>query len=218
MRNRWSPFHELQPDPPLRHGHAISIDMAYTATLALDRGMLSKEEHTRILKLFSRAGLSIDHELYDDTAIEKGTAAILKTRDGSLRLAVPSPLGSCEFVNEFTVEDLQGVLKMHKKHAVGFARGGDGIEAYVDASDTGVPTSTPTTNGKSNDINDHRNGTNSYSSDANGHSSGANGHINGVNGKSNGVTKVAPVQDAHGENDGIDDLVNEAMPIQEVKA
>jgi 3-dehydroquinate synthase len=197
MRNRWSPFHELQPNPPLRHGHAISIDMAYTATLALDRGMLSKEEHTRILKLFSRAGLSIDHELYDDTAIEKGTAAILKTRDGSLRLAVPSPLGSCEFVNEFTVEDLQRVLKVHKKHAAGFARGGDGVEAFVDASDTGVPTPASTTNGKSN---------------------GTNGNRNGVNGKSNGVKKVAPVQDAHGENGGIDDLVNEAIPVQKIKA
>jgi 3-dehydroquinate synthase len=211
MRSSWSPFHELQPNPPLRHGHAISIDMAYTATLALDRGMLSKEEHTRILKLFSRAGLSIDHELYDDTAIEKGTAAILKTRDGSLRLAVPSPLGSCEFVNEFTVEDLQRVLKVHKKHAAGFARGGNGVEAYVDASDTGVPTPTPTTNGKSNGTNGHSNGTNGYSN-------GTNGHFNGVNGKSNSVKKAAPVQDAHGENGGIDDMINEAMPVQKVRA
>lgn len=197
MQPRWSPFHELQPNPPLRHGHAISIDMAYTATLALDRGMLSKEEHTRILKLFSRAGLSIDHELYDDTAIEKGTAAILKTRDGSLRLAVPSPLGSCEFVNEYTVEDLQRVLKLHKKHAGSFARSGAGVEAYVDASDTGVPTPAPTKNG------------------VNGHS---NEQSNGVHSKSNGVKKVSPVQDAHVENGGIEDLVNEAVPVQKVRA
>jgi 3-dehydroquinate synthase len=178
--------------------------MAYTATLALDRGLLSKEEHTRLLNLFSRAGLCIDHELYDDTAIEKGTAAILKTRDGSLRLAVPSPLGSCEFVNEFTVEDLQRVLKVHKKHAAGFARRGNGLEAYVDASDTGVPTPAPSKKG------------------ANGHSNGhSNGHTksNGAtNGHSNGVKKAAPVQDAHGENGGIDDLVNQAVPVQKVRA
>jgi 3-dehydroquinate synthase len=198
--DRWSPFHELQPNPPLRHGHAISIDMAYTGTLALDRGMLSKEEHTRLLNLFSRAGLSIDHELYDDTAIEKGTAAILKTRDGSLRLAVPSPLGSCAFVNEFTVEDLQRVLKVHKKHAAGFARRGDGLEAYVDASDTGVPTPAPSKNG------------------ANGHSNGHNSSNGVTNGHSNGVKKAAPVQDAHAENGGIDDLVNEAVPVQKVRA
>ncbi|KAF1995037.1 2-epi-5-epi-valiolone synthase [Amniculicola lignicola CBS 123094] len=196
----WSPFHELQPSPPLRHGHAISIDMAYTATLALDRSMLSNEEHARLLNLFSRAGLSIDHQLYDNAAIEKGTAAILKTRDGSLRLAVPSPLGSCEFVNEFTVQDLQRVLKVHKKYAAGFARRGDGIEAYVDASDTGLPT--PASSNKS----------------ASGHS---NGHNNGngvTSGHLNGVKRAAPVQDAHGANGGIDDLVNEAMPVQKVQA
>ncbi|RKF81466.1 Demethyl-4-deoxygadusol synthase [Golovinomyces cichoracearum] len=133
----WSPYHELLSDPPLRHGHAISIDMCYTATLGYDRGLLSKEEHTRILTLFSRAGLSIDHALYDDHAIEKGTAAILKTRDGSLRLAVPSPIGNCKFVNEHTIEDLQRVLKVHKQFAAEYPRNGDGIEVYVDASDTG---------------------------------------------------------------------------------
>ncbi|EAT88778.2 hypothetical protein SNOG_03573 [Parastagonospora nodorum SN15] len=34
----WSPLHELSPKVPLRHGHAISIDMAYSATLANQRG------------------------------------------------------------------------------------------------------------------------------------------------------------------------------------
>lgn len=135
----WSPLHELLSDPPLRHGHAISIDMCYTATLGLDRGLLSEEEHYRILNLFSRAGLSLDHHLYDDHAIEKGTEAILKTRDGSLRLAVPSPIGKCQFVNEYTMDDLKRVLKKHKAIALKFPRQGDGIEVYVDASDTGEP-------------------------------------------------------------------------------
>lgn len=121
----------------MRHGHAISIDMAFTATLAMDRGMLSPGEHHRLLTLFSRAGLAIDHPLFDDTAIEKGTAAILKTRDGSLRLAVPSPLGACQFVNEFTIPDLQRVLALHKDLVGRLPRKGDGLEAFVDASDTG---------------------------------------------------------------------------------
>ncbi|KAI1324140.1 hypothetical protein F5Y16DRAFT_381972 [Xylariaceae sp. FL0255] len=98
----WSPLHELVPETPLRHGHAISIDMAYSATLANLRGLLSSEDHHRLLSLFSRAGLSIDRHQYDDHVIEKGTAAILKTRDGLLRLAVPNPLGACTFINDAT--------------------------------------------------------------------------------------------------------------------
>jgi 3-dehydroquinate synthase len=133
----WSPLHELVPETPLRHGHAISIDMAYTATIGMELGLLSKEEHTKLLRLFSRAGLSIDHPDFNDQVLEKATAAILRTRDGLLRLATPGPLGSCTFINEYTLENLQRILALHKKISHGYPRSGDGIEAYVDASDTG---------------------------------------------------------------------------------
>lgn len=133
----WSPLHELIPETPLRHGHAISIDMAYSATLAKERGLLSEKEHRRLFGLFARAGLSIDHPQFDNEVLEKGTAAILKTRDGLLRLAVPSPLGSCVFLNDVSVKDLKDALKKHKEVAKTYPRQGAGIEAYVDSSDTG---------------------------------------------------------------------------------
>jgi 3-dehydroquinate synthase len=157
--------------------------MAYTATLAHDRGMLSKEEHTRLLNLFSRAGLTIDHPTYDDSVIEKGTAAILKTRDGSLRLAVPSPLGKCQFVNEYTVEDLQRVLKLHKECAARYPRRGAGLEAYVDASDTGETTKV-SANGANRHADSYSNG--NGQANGNGHTI-VNGHANG----SNGVEKLS---------------------------
>ncbi|KAI8958457.1 Dehydroquinate synthase-like protein [Daldinia sp. FL1419] len=133
----WSPLHELIPEIPLRHGHAISIDMAFSATLANRRRLLSDKEHHRLLALFSRAGLSIDHPQFDNEVIEKGTAAILKTRDGLLRLAVPSPLGSCTFINEVSVQELKHALAAHKAIAKTYPRQGLGIETYVDGSDTG---------------------------------------------------------------------------------
>ncbi|RYP81427.1 hypothetical protein DL769_001993 [Monosporascus sp. CRB-8-3] len=133
----WSPMHELVPETPLRHGHAISIDMAYSATLANQRGLLSDAEHRRLLSLFSRAGLSIDHPQFDEEVLDKGTAAILKTRDGLLRLAVPSPLGRCIFLNDLSAQELSDALRKHKEIAQTHPRRGDGLEAYVDGSDTG---------------------------------------------------------------------------------
>ncbi|TPX16272.1 uncharacterized protein E0L32_003921 [Thyridium curvatum] len=133
----WSPLHELIPETPLRHGHAISIDMAYSATLANQRGFLSDAEHLRLLTLFSRAGLSIDHPQFDNDVLEKGTTAILKTRDGMLRLALPNPLGKCTFLNDYTPEELRDALRKHKEICQQFPREGAGLEAYVDASDTG---------------------------------------------------------------------------------
>ncbi|KAJ0354898.1 hypothetical protein COL154_002070 [Colletotrichum chrysophilum] len=133
----WSPLHELVPDVPLRHGHAISIDMAYSATLAHVLGKLSSAEHRRLLNLFSRAGLSMDHPQFDEAILDKGTTAILKTRDGKLRAAIPSPIGQCEFLNDISYEDMCAALKVHKELMKEYPREGAGLEAFVDASDTG---------------------------------------------------------------------------------
>lgn len=135
--NRWSPLHELVPEVPLRHGHAISIDMAYSATLANMRGILSDDEHKRILNLFSRAGLSMDHHQFDEGILDKATQAILRTRDGKLRAAVPSPLGSCIFLNDVAMDELYAALRQHKEIMKGYPRKGEGLEAFVDSSDTG---------------------------------------------------------------------------------
>ena len=125
------------PDVPLRHGHAISIDMAFSATLANVRGLLSDDEHRRLLGLFSRAGLTMDHHQFDEQILDKGTKAILRTRDGLLRAVVPNPLGSCVFLNDVSQEDLFTALKVHKALMKNYPRNGDGIDAFVDASDTG---------------------------------------------------------------------------------
>ena len=111
--------------------------MAFSATLANSRKLLSDAEHKRILDLFSRAGLSMDHPQFDNDILDKGTQAILKTRDGLLRAAVPSPIGECKFLNDVGIEELQEVLARHKEICATYPRKGEGLEAYVDASDTG---------------------------------------------------------------------------------
>ncbi|KAE9964025.1 hypothetical protein BLS_008717 [Venturia inaequalis] len=133
----WSPLHELIPETPFRHGHAISIDMAYSATLANRRKLITDEEHHRILKLFSRAGLSMDHETFTEDILEQATAAILKTRDGLLRAAVPSPIGKCIFLNDVSKEEMNAALHRHKQIVKEYPRQGAGLDAFVDASDTG---------------------------------------------------------------------------------
>lgn len=125
------------PDTPLRHGHAISIDMAYSATLANTRGLISDDEHRRLLNLFSRAGLSMDHHQFDEEILAKATAAILRTRDGLLRAAVPNPIGQCIFLNDVSAEEMNEALRRHKLLMKEYPRNGEGLEAYVDASDTG---------------------------------------------------------------------------------
>ncbi|KAK8133362.1 hypothetical protein PG984_005374 [Apiospora sp. TS-2023a] len=183
----WSPLHELIPETPLRHGHAISIDMAFTATLANKRGLLSDAEHKRLLTLFSRCGLSIDHPLFDDDVVDKGTAAILKTRDGLLRLAVPNPLGSCSFLNDVSVEELQETLRMHKAACKTYPREGAGLEAYVDQSDTGYTDNITEELGV--EAAAKQAGVISESQSLNG-TNGTNGHTNDKVNGSNGLAKA----------------------------
>lgn len=111
--------------------------MAYSATLANGRKLMSDEEHHRLLNLFSRAGLSMDHELFNEEILDKATQAILKTRDGMLRAAVPKPLGSCVFLNDVTAEEMNAALRRHKEIMKRYPRNGEGVDAFVDASDTG---------------------------------------------------------------------------------
>ena len=173
-------MHELVPETPLRHGHAISIDMAYSATLANSRKLISDAEHRRILSLFSRAGLSMDHPQFDEEILDKGTAAILKTRDGKLRAAVPNPIGTCTFLNDVSAAELNAALKRHKELMKGYPRNGEGIEAFVDASDTGY-TENNTTEATAVEVAAKKAG----SLNGNGFIHGGNlpnGHTNGVNG------------------------------------
>jgi 3-dehydroquinate synthase len=101
------------------------------------RGLLEDDQYERLLWLFSHAGLSMDHHQFDEAVLEKATTAILKTRDGLLRAAVPSPLGSCVFPNDVSQDELSAALRRHKEVVRQFPRNGEGVDAFVDASDTG---------------------------------------------------------------------------------
>ncbi|WP_375503149.1 sedoheptulose 7-phosphate cyclase [uncultured Jatrophihabitans sp.] len=111
----WSPTLELAPELPFFHGHAIAIDMAYSTTIAEQRGYITVADRDRIFWLMSRIGLSIDSPYFTAELLAKATESILQTRDGQLRAAVPNPVGTCFFVNDLTVDELARLLEVHKR-------------------------------------------------------------------------------------------------------
>ncbi|MDX2228214.1 MAG: sedoheptulose 7-phosphate cyclase [Leptolyngbyaceae cyanobacterium bins.349] len=127
----WSPTLELTPEPPLLHGHAVTIDMAFSATLAAQHGYITPADRDRILGLMSRLGLTLDHPHFDLPLLWKATQSITLTRDGLLRAAVPGPIGACHFMNDVTREQLEAALQEHQALCAGYPRGGAGIDAYV---------------------------------------------------------------------------------------
>lgn len=133
----WSPTLELTPPAPFFHGHAISIDMALSTTLAEQRGLLSVGDRDRVLTVMSALGLSLDSDYLTADLLADATASILKTRDGLLRAAVPDPIGRCRFLNDVTVEELADALTLHKKVCLEFDRGGDGIDVFAPVTPVG---------------------------------------------------------------------------------
>lgn len=177
--------------------------MAYSATLANSRKLITDAEHRRILDLFSRAGLSMDHAQFNEDILDKGTAAILKTRDGKLRAAVPNPIGSCTFLNDVDAKELNAALLRHKKIMREYPRNGEGIEAFVDASDTGY-----TDNNKSEVKALEASAAKAGSLNGNGVIHGGavpNGHVNGTNGFDGMKEKLA---NGNGSVDAMSNGVN----------
>ena len=134
----WSPTLELTPELPFFHGHAIAIDMAYSTTIAEQRGFITVADRDRIFWLISRIGLSLDSPYLTAELITKATESILQTRDGLLRAALPNPVGTCSFVNDLSTGELAELLEVHKRNcATVYPRQGAGEDIFMSLADAG---------------------------------------------------------------------------------
>merc|ERR1711937_224232 len=135
----WSPVYELTPKPvPLHHGHAISIDMAFSATWAANEGWITEALRDRVHAQFRRAGLSLYHECFTSEKLLYGTKTIMERRDGDLYAAIPDgEVGKCRFIylSDFASRadmdaSLERALQVHK-NLMAMEGGGVGKEPFI---------------------------------------------------------------------------------------
>jgi 3-dehydroquinate synthetase len=134
----WSPTLELTPERPMLHGHAVSVDMAFSATLAQRRGYITDADRDQILGLMRRLGLALDSPYLTAELLRAASESITQTRDGLLRAPVPRPIGSCFFVNDMTDDELAQTLSAHQQLCRSFPRAGDGEDVFVSPVTAGV--------------------------------------------------------------------------------
>jgi 3-dehydroquinate synthetase len=127
----WSPTLELVPEPPMFHGHAVNIDMAFSATIAQRRGYISTDDRDRILGLMSGIGLAIDSPYLTPELLRESTESITQTRDGLLRAALPHPIGSCVFLSDLTAPELAELAASHREVCRSYPRNGDGEHMFT---------------------------------------------------------------------------------------
>lgn len=98
--NTWSTGIKLS-DASILHGHATSIDMAYTLCISEICGLLDQKESDRIFELMSRAHLPIFHPLMTDFQFVKNAIeSSKKHRGGQLNLPVPFSIGEYIFLDD----------------------------------------------------------------------------------------------------------------------
>lgn len=132
----WSP--RFEPAVKLMHGHAVTIGMAFGASLSHEMGWLSTEDCQRIINLCSKLGLSVYHPILEDTTLMvEGQKNMRRKRgDGGLWAPLPVTIGSCDYAQEVEPDLLSQAVLAHKKYCSQLPLEGAGEQMYL--SDLGL--------------------------------------------------------------------------------
>lgn len=127
----WSP--RFEPAVQLMHGHAVSIDMAFGATLAVEMGWLKIEDRDRILALCLLLGLSVYHPILEnvDLMVEGQKNMRRKRGDGGLWAPLPTGIGVCDYAQEISLELLNAAIVNHKQFCSTLLDCGEGKDMYL---------------------------------------------------------------------------------------
>ncbi len=132
----WSP--RFEPAAKLLHGHAVSIGMAFGASLAVEMGWLTTTERDRIVALCRSLGLAVYHPILEDMELMiSGQKNMRRKRgDGGLWAPLPTGIGSCDYAQEVSAELLEAGVKRHKDYCSTLPNAGQGEQMYL--SDLGL--------------------------------------------------------------------------------
>jgi 3-dehydroquinate synthetase len=129
--HNWSP--RFEPAAKLIHGHAVSIGMAFGATLAHIIGWCTEQERDRIIALLRHLELSVFHPIIEDTKIMiTGQENMRKKRGmGGFWAPLPKGIGNVDFKQEVEEDLLIQTINAHKTLCSQFPNNGTGKEMYL---------------------------------------------------------------------------------------
>lgn len=127
----WSP--RFEPAAKLMHGHAVTIGMAFGASLAVELGWLKPAECDRIIALCRSLGLSVYHPILEDINLMlEGQKNMRRKRgDGGLWAPLPTGIGSCNYAQDVSPQLLQTAVTSHKQRCALLPNQGAGEQMYL---------------------------------------------------------------------------------------
>lgn len=112
----FSPGVEAASKFSISHGEAVSLDLAYSAFLSCELGILGQEDKNRIVDSLRNAGLPVFHDVFTVELVEQAFRGARANRGGGLNLPVPSGIGSTVFLGDQDLHSLaiRSALKAFK--------------------------------------------------------------------------------------------------------
>lgn len=101
--------------------------MALCIALSFSRGLITKRDADRCVRLIQRSSLPIYNSVFTLSMLEKALNDTIKHRDGFQRVPLMSAIGSAIFCNDLTSNDLDYALKYINI----FNNLGEGIVSHV---------------------------------------------------------------------------------------
>jgi 3-dehydroquinate synthase len=87
------------------HGEAVSLGMVAACELAVNRGLLSREDASRVHDLLECLGLPVKRRGLNPAALWRIMLRDKKNRGGKVRMVLPVGLGKAKIVDEITKEE-----------------------------------------------------------------------------------------------------------------
>ncbi|MGW5611892.1 sedoheptulose 7-phosphate cyclase [Streptomyces sp. NPDC003753] len=128
----WSPTFE--PMARLLHGHAVSIEMCFSASIALRLGWITEEDRDRIVYLCDRLELAVQHPVIRDVDMLLKAQESMRSKRGGRGLWAPLPhggIGACDYLGEVPRSLLQDAISEHFRFCMQLESAGLGQDIYL---------------------------------------------------------------------------------------
>ena len=92
----------------LPHGFSVAFDCLLTATISMNRSLLSKSEYQDILSLYDGFDFGLNNDIYRDTTLLWSSfLEMTKHRGGNQNFPVPVSIGEYEFLQDVSFEEVK---------------------------------------------------------------------------------------------------------------
>jgi 3-dehydroquinate synthetase/predicted NBD/HSP70 family sugar kinase len=106
----FSPAIEMRARPQLLHGEAVAIDMALSALIARNRGLLAPYDAQQLLAVLDLCELPRWHPNCTSELAAAALAETTRHRDGLQRVPLLTGIGSATFVNDITQSEIDAAI------------------------------------------------------------------------------------------------------------